>query len=123
MKKIFEILSRIGKLWEDKVVLKLLRWSLVALVLQGLVIWWKFSQLPPKIPLFYSRAWGEEQLAEVHYIFGLPIMSLIVLVVNNFIASMMGEKEKTLVIVLSLSGLVFSFLALVTVFKIVSIVG
>lgn len=123
MKRIFETLSKIGELWEDKTVLKLLRWSLLVLGLQGLVIWWKFNELPPQIPLFYSRAWGREQLVEVHNIFILPIMSLAVSVVNNFIASTMSEKEKVLVSMLSLSGLIFSFLALITIFKIVSSVG
>ncbi len=123
MKKIFEILSSIGKLWEDETVLRILRWNLLTLGLQGVVIWWKFSSLPPKIPLFYSRAWGEGQLVEAHMIFGLPIISLTVLIINNFIASTLGEKGKTLVVMLALASLIFSFLALVTGFKIVSIVG
>jgi len=123
MKKIFEGLSKIGELWEDKTVLRLLKWNLFFLGLQGIVIWWKFSELPPEIPLFYSQPWGEEQLAEVHNIFGLPIMSLVILVVNNFIASTMGEKRKILAFLLSLSSLLFSFLGLVSIFKIVSIVG
>ena len=121
MKKIFEVLSKIGELWEDKTVLRLVRWNLFFLGLQGVVIWWKFNELPPEIPLFYTRPWGEEQLTEVHNIFGLPIMSLAVLVINNFIASTMKEKGKILVFLLSLSSLLFSFLALVSIFKIVNI--
>lgn len=33
----------------------------------------RFSSLPPQIPLFYSKPWGEDQLADSWLIFILPL--------------------------------------------------
>lgn len=35
---------------------------------------WKFSTLPPNLPLFYSRPWGEDQLVDWWMIFLLPLI-------------------------------------------------
>lgn len=34
----------------------------------------KINTLPPQIPLFYTRPWGEEQLADFWMIFLLPVL-------------------------------------------------
>jgi len=47
----------------------------------------KWSSLPDQIPLFYSRPWGEEQLAQRQTIFLLPGISLVAFWINNFLAS------------------------------------
>jgi len=44
-----------------------------------------FNRLPPRIPLFYSKIWGEDQLAESWMIFLLPIFMTIFVIVNTFI--------------------------------------
>jgi len=45
----------------------------------------KMSHLPPQIPLFYSRTFGEDQLGEVWYIFLLPILMHLLLFLNLFV--------------------------------------
>jgi len=45
----------------------------------------KFSYLPPQIPLFYSKLWGEEQLADLWMIFFLPLFLNSFFFLNNFI--------------------------------------
>ena len=45
----------------------------------------RFSTLPPQIPLFYSKPWGEDQLADSWMIFLLPIILDLLFVLNNFI--------------------------------------
>ncbi|NTU46627.1 hypothetical protein HGA88_03290 [Candidatus Roizmanbacteria bacterium] len=42
----------------------------------------RFSHLPPQIPLFYSRAWGEDQLGDMWFLF-LPVLFLHVFVFLN----------------------------------------
>lgn len=44
------------------------------------------NRLPPIIPLFYSRPWGEEQLIPKLVLFAAPITSLTFLAVNYFLA-------------------------------------
>lgn len=41
--------------------------------------------LPPQIPLFYSKIWGEDQLGELWMIFIIPILMNIFYIFNNFV--------------------------------------
>ncbi len=45
----------------------------------------KFSTLPPQIPLFYSKPWGEDQLADTWMIVLLPLLLNIFYVLNNYL--------------------------------------
>jgi len=44
-----------------------------------------FNHLPPQIPLFYSRPWGEEQLADLFMIVILPLILNLFFFFNQFI--------------------------------------
>ncbi len=50
----------------------------IALILSNLLILvtfiLRFSHLPPQIPLFYSKLWGEDQLADTWMIVFIPIL-------------------------------------------------
>lgn len=59
---------------------------LIINVLMVLIFFVEFGHLPPQIPLFYSKPWGEDQLAEVWMIFLLPILFDVFVVGNYFIA-------------------------------------
>lgn len=58
---------------------------LIINVLMILIFFIEFGHLPPQIPLFYSKPWGEDQLAEVWMIFILPVLLDIFVVGNYFI--------------------------------------
>ena len=45
----------------------------------------KFSSLPPQLPLFYSRAWGETQLTDTWLIFLLPLLLNFLYFANNYL--------------------------------------
>lgn len=45
----------------------------------------RLGNLPPQIPLFYSRPWGEEQLADSWMVFILPIILNLLFFLNKFI--------------------------------------
>lgn len=45
----------------------------------------RFNQLPPQLPLFYSRLWGEDQLVDSWLIFLLPVFLNLLFVINNYI--------------------------------------
>ncbi len=47
----------------------------------------QYGKLPPQIPLFYSRPWGEDQLADVWMIFLLPVIMNMFYVLNHFLYS------------------------------------
>lgn len=44
----------------------------------------RYRFLPPQIPLFYSHYASEEQLADVYYIFIIPILTNIFFLINNY---------------------------------------
>ena len=44
-----------------------------------------FNRLPPQIPLFYSKSWGENQLADLFMIALLPFFLNFFFFLNNFI--------------------------------------
>lgn len=48
----------------------------VLILIMTILIVMYLSQLPPKLPFFYSRPWGEEQLVKPIYLFMLPISAL-----------------------------------------------
>ena len=45
----------------------------------------KFNSLPPQLPLFYSRPWGEAQLVDTWMIFLIPLLLNLLYVANNYL--------------------------------------
>lgn len=80
-----------------------------------------YRKLPPEIPLFYSRPWGELQLASPWLLLILPALSLFI-VIFNFILSGLFFDFPFLVQVLMWGATVFSFLALFTLAQIIYII-
>lgn len=75
------------------------------------------KKLPPKVPLFYSKPWGEEQLAPA---LGLLIplgLALIILIANSLLVKIFQERfiARSLVVGALLAGV----LASITVVRIV----
>jgi len=66
----------------DIIMVKLLLGSNILMIV---AFAFKFSRLPPQIPLFYSQLWGEGQLADSWAIFILPIFMNIVFFLNRYI--------------------------------------
>ena len=54
-------------------------------VLMLVVFLFKLNKLPPQIPLFYSRLWGEDQLADTWLIFILPVFLNLLFFLNNYL--------------------------------------
>ena len=54
------------------------------LLMTGAFIY-RFPHLPPQIPLFYSRAWGDDQLADIWLILILPFLLHFFVIINGYI--------------------------------------
>lgn len=83
-----------------------------------LVSWGK---LPPEVPLFYSRPWGEPILAKPLFLWILPTISLGVLLVNFALNNLVRDEQKFLSKVLVVFALLVSILATYTGTKIISL--
>ena len=96
--------------------------SLLVSLAQILILFsiWRF--LPPQVPLFYSRPWGNFQLVNPVYLILLPAISLGLLVINLFLGLSFLKKEPLARYLFSSSALAVSFLNLIGLIQIIRLV-
>ena len=68
----------------------------IMLVIQIGFIIIRWHTFPPKIPLFFSLPWGEEQLADSKYLFLFPILSIGIVMINTILSTILHHKEPVL---------------------------
>lgn len=107
---------------ENKGLKQLLKLSFILILVQALIILFALSFLPSQVPLFYSRPWGEEQLAHPLYLFLLPLVNLAVFILNSILLSFIEKKELLIRQILIICILLFNFLSLITLVQIVRLV-
>lgn len=83
----------------------------------------KFASLPPEVPLFYSRTWGEARLTQKVWLWILPGLSLAFLLINLILAKTLLKKDYFLAQVTLISQTIVLFLLFWTLLKIVFLVG
>jgi len=98
------------------------RFGLFFWVAQFLVIILAWSRLPPQLPLFYSRPWGEDQLTTSAGLLLLPVLSFLVFFINFIFFVFVPKEEKLMRQILTASAAVFSLLCLVTLLQIIKLV-
>lgn len=84
----------------------------------------KYNLLPEKVPFFYSRPWGTEQLAEKNWLFIIPATSIAILAFSFQVSRILEKKgEKFLALTINGSAFIFSLLGAITVSKIVLLIS
>ncbi len=102
---------------------KLWQYNLLVIFAETILIFVKRSSLPEKIPLFYSRPWGEEQLADNKLIFMVPVISLIILIFGCQMGKILVKKKDRFLPSLIKSGaLLFTILGVIALFKIIFLI-
>jgi hypothetical protein len=81
-----------------------------------------YHRLPPQIPLFYSRPWGQEQLAYKIWFFILLLIYSSLLIINLRLASIFFKKTPLLSDLLVWSTAVLGFLQFITIIRIIFVV-
>lgn len=122
LNSIFEPLSRLGHFWQEKANGRIFRWNLFFIIIQVAYLAWKFSSLPPQVPLYYSLPWGESQLASAPALFILPTISLVLLVINHLFAISLSKTSQLLSKFLIAASLVVSLFSLITLVRIITLV-
>lgn len=119
MKFFRETLRLLPDTWENRfaTIANLLQFALSCVVL--LVNWHK---LPPKVPLWYSKPWGEERLARPIFLFLIPLTALIVYGINRFLLTKTASDHPLFGRVLSLVSLLISILSSIIVIRIVTLI-
>lgn len=83
---------------------------------------WRWSRLPPLVPLWYSRPWGTDQMAPPVWLFILPLGSLVLYFVNLVIAIYLTADYLIFTQMLFLSSFLVSCLSFITLIKILFLV-
>lgn len=92
--------------------------SVVSIIL--LIILW--HRLPPQVPLWYSRPWGEGQLAHPAWLFLLPLGSLFWLSLAIFCSVYVTKDHLTFNQIVFLSTVVASLLSCITLVHILFLI-
>lgn len=116
-------ISTLGLFWQEKVNGKIFRWNIVFILAQLAFIVFKFNNLPGQLPLYYSLPWGESQLASASSLFLLPTFSIVLLLLDNFFASLFLKTIPLLSRLLITISLLFSIFAFITLFRIITLIS
>lgn len=85
-------------------------------------ILFNFNRLPMEIPLFYSRVWGQSQLAKTGYIY-LPLAGVFLLGIFNFsLAVNFHQNDRVLSYLAAGASSLIAILAFLTTFNIINLV-
>jgi len=114
-------LGSLGKFWQQKDNGQIFRSNLLVITVQIVYLIYKFNDLPPQVPLYYSLPWGESQLASASQLFFLPTFSIIFGLINNLLAATIFAKITLLSKLLVITSLLISILSSVTLYQIISL--
>ena len=90
-------------------------------LLQMALIFYSFSKLPPVVPLFYSKPWGEGILAPKMGLFLLPLTVFLFTFLNFFIVRIWVRGNFFLYRILVVFSLLAAFAASYDTVKIISL--
>ena len=102
------------------------RWATNAVwtqfIVGGTVIAGFWKTLPPQVPLWYSKPWGDERLASPWFLF-LPLLSSIIVYIVNLTAVVrFAGNHPMFTRVLLLTSILISLLSGIMVIRIVTLV-
>lgn len=89
--------------------------------LMGLSLFLFSSFLPSKLPLFFSLAWGEEQLGIIQQFLIIPASLVLISLINLIISWHLHSSQTFLKNILLLSSLLITVILIITFIKIIFI--
>lgn len=95
---------------------------LLSLFIQLIYIFLHWNKLPPQVPLWLSRAWGEYRLAHPMYLFLLPAVNLLVYIINLTISAYLNREYLILIYLLFISSFFVSIVSLLVVINVINLV-
>lgn len=104
---------------KDRFVLVIFSFCLLSVLAQAAMILISWKKLPPEVPLFYSRPWGEAMLASALALWSLPIMVVVLVTVNFLIAVYFFSDNKFLSRILLMFSFLIALMTFYDTFKII----
>lgn len=111
------------RIMRDRLSVLALFGAVISLLFQVALIGVSWRRLPPEVPIFYSRIWGDEILASPIFLWSLPATLVIFSTVNFLIAAYLVSDNPFLVRVLVIVTLVIAMTTLWNNVKIISLVA
>lgn len=94
--------------------------SFLLTVLSFYLIFSKIEYLPPEVPLWYSKVWGPERLANPDWLWLLPSLIIVIFLVNQIIAKLL--ESKALVNIITWSTVIFGIIINYSLFRILLLI-
>ena len=104
--------------WQDRICGGAWRLTLGFFLISVGLLAWQYRSLPPQVPLFYSRPWGEAQLTTPAGLMLLPGAILVVLLINGFLSGVVFVRYKLLARMLLIGAALTGFLATFSLMRI-----
>lgn len=112
----------LNKLRKDKICNLGIKIFLIFFLFDFAFLIFNYFNLPPQVPLFYSRPWGEDQLARPEALFLLPLGAFFIGLINFIMAFFFFEEFPFLTRILVWSTILVFFLISIALFKIITLV-
>jgi hypothetical protein len=122
MKKMRDLYQQFLEVLTDSLIRKVFILFLLIMAIFFLILIWKWSLLPPQIPLYYSLPRGIERLGTPWQILVLPVYAFIFFGINIFIATLVYKTERLAACLLVIIGLIVSLFLLISLLKIIFLV-
>lgn len=127
MSTLLQTLSSVRALWDVREynwVLSTSRKLVLGIVAISIsLLLWRYSKLPPLVPLWYSKPWGVDRLAHPMWLILLPAGSFVILLVNTIAARIFTRDMLIFSQILAVTALLVAILSLVTLTKILFLVS
>ncbi|MBI2267973.1 MAG: hypothetical protein HYU80_00830 [Candidatus Blackburnbacteria bacterium] len=81
-----------------------------------------YKHLPPEIPLFYSKPWGQEQLAKP-ILLSIPLALSIMLFSLNLIITRYFKENSLIRVTLMISSSIVAILTSITIIRIILLIS
>lgn len=116
------VLSSLYQVWSSLTNRVIIISTILCYALISGFIWYGRSSLPPELPLYYSLAHGEAQLASQQELLGIPILLIAIIIGNTLIAFAVYSQWPVLSKIILISSFLLCALMSITIFKIVTLV-
>jgi hypothetical protein len=92
------------------------------IILILIIISLRFRNLPPKIPLWFTRSWGLDRLADRYWIFLLPVMTAFWHIINISVNIFLTKNHPIFAQALYVTSIFVSILSCVATVSIISLI-
>ncbi|MDQ3098583.1 MAG: hypothetical protein M3Q44_02455 [bacterium] len=86
------------------------------------LVWRNYSQLPPQVPLFLQRPWGNEQLAPKSWLWLQPGLLLLFFLVNYALSLITMKNEPLTARILGGTVLICSVMSIISLWNIMNLI-